>query len=261
MLLDPVLSIAHFPFYREVPRKSAGQVAGYLAYLGAVFALASTVALYLHLGPLISQTAEWAASSMPTLTISEGRIQSDRPGPTLVRHPEVSQIAVMIDASRTTAVTPAEMKEAQLAVYLTQNAIYLSLPQKQEVFDLSQARQQPKPLVVDAAFWRTLGSTLRRVLYPVSFAATWVIFVAWKLLASAFYSLFALLLNSLSSAGLEYPSLYKLSLYAQTPAVALQLAALFLPRPVPYFGLITLLVTGVYLWQGIRQHTAAAAAG
>ena len=67
------------------------------------------------------------------------------------------------------------------------------------------------------------------------------------------YALVALLLNALLSAGLEFPALYRVSVYAQTPVIVLQAAALFLPAPIPYFGLLSLLVGGLYLWQAIRQ--------
>lgn len=259
MLLDPALSVTHFPFYRDVPRKSAGAVAGYLAYLGLFFSLASTISLYLHAGPLIARTTEWAATSMPSLTLSGGRLSSELAAPVLVRHPEVTQLSVMIDTSRTAAVSPAEMKEAGLSAYVTQNAVYLSMRNKLEAFDLSQARQ-PGALKIDAAFWRTMGATLARVLYPISLVTTWLLFLVWKAVSALFYSLLGLAMSAAASADLDYPSLYKLGVYAQTPAVALQMAALFLPRPVPFFGLIVVLVTAVYLWQGIRQQNAAAAA-
>ena len=89
------------------------------------------------------------------------------------------------------------------------------------------------------------------VLYPVGFFTAWAVFFFWKHASAAIYALLAFLLNALMDSGLEFPALYKLAVYAQTPVIALQIVSLFLPR-IPYFGILALLVVGVYLWQAIR---------
>ena len=68
------------------------------------------------------------------------------------------------------------------------------------------------------------------------------------------YAVLALILNAAVKGGLEFPELCKLAVVAQTPVVLLQMAQMFLPSPIPLFGLIALIVVGVYLWQGIRQN-------
>jgi hypothetical protein len=67
----------------------------------------------------------------------------------------------------------------------------------------------------------------------------------------------ALLINAALSAGLEYPSLYKFSVYAQTPIILLQTVALFVPLALPVLVrlLASVAIVGVYLWQAIRQHS------
>ena len=253
ILLEPIQSVAVFSFYREVPRKSGLAVFGYLAYLGAVFALVATVALRVRVGPAIQEGAEWAAKNIPTLTLAGGKVSKQDPEAVVIRHPEASALGFKIDTLRVTAITPAEMEEDKLIAFLTQSVLYVRTANRLEAYDLSKS-VNAEPVVIDAAFYRKVGGLLGKVLYPVAFLTMWLLFLAWKPLAALVYSVLALMVNAAVSGGLEFPALYKIAVYAQTPVVVLQMAAVFLPRPIPLFRLLALLVVSVYVWQAIRQN-------
>ena len=82
---------------------------------------------------------------------------------------------------------------------------------------------------------------------------SWATFVIWKHVAAGVYSFVGLLVNAIVDGGHEFPALYRMAVYAQTPVVVLQTAALFLPRPIPLFPILALLVVTAYLWQAIRH--------
>ncbi|MDE2292078.1 MAG: DUF1189 family protein, partial [Elusimicrobia bacterium] len=252
MIKDIARSIGDFSFYQEAVRKPVWATVAYLVLLGAFFSLAVTAALYVNVRPRILDAAEWAGAHIPKLTLSEGRLSSDAAAPTEVRNPAMPEFGLMVDTGRKEPVTPEEMTQKKLVVYLTGDSAYVLTQDRLETYELSKTKGE-KPLVMDADFYRQTASVLLKVLYPIGFLTAWLTFIVWKHVAALVYSLIALLINAVVEGGHEFPSLYRMAVYAQTPVVVLQTAALFWPRPVPLFSLLALLVVSAYLWQGIRH--------
>lgn len=255
MLLDPIRSIVDFSFYRTVREKSFAATVGYLCYLGLLFAFAVALAMYIHVRPVIAEAVEWASTQIPTMTLAGGKLSSALPEPTVIRHPKVPEAAFVIDTNRAVPVSAAEMAEKKVIGYLSQNAIYVLTRNRMETYPLDKA-PNPKPITIDANFYRTLGQNLNRMLYPVAFVIAWLFFLVWKHIAALFYSLPALVINAVQSAGLEFPALYKSAVYAQTPVVVLQMAAMFYSRPVPFFNVVSFIVVTGYLWKAVRLQKA-----
>lgn len=259
MILDPIRCVADFTFYKEMPKKTVASTVGYLAFVGLIFSAALTLAVHLQVVPRIESAARWAAESVPPLTLEGGKLSSGIEGPVLVRHPQVPEVAFIIDTDRVQPVTAAEMSGQKVVAYLAQDAIYVLSRQRLETYDISKA-QNPKPLSIDAEFYRRVGKVIVQVLYPLSFFCGWLAFMVWKHIASLLYSLLGLAINAVGGYRLDYATVYKTVVYAQTPVIVLQLILLFLPRPIPFFPLLSILVTGVYSWQGLRQQVAAPSA-
>lgn len=252
MITDIGRSVGDFTFYKEVPKKTVWATVAYLTMLGGFFSLAVTVAVHQNVVPRIRQAAEWTAKTMPTITLNDGKLSSAAPGPLEVRHPDVPQAGLVLDTQRTEPVTPAEMAQKKLIAYLTADAVYVLTPERLETYALGQTKGK-ESLVVDAAFYRSMADILVKVLYPIAFLTSWATFLIWKHVAALIYSLVGLLVNAVVDGGHEFPTLYRMAVYAQTPVVVLQTAALFLPRPIPLFPILALLVVTAYLWQAIRH--------
>jgi hypothetical protein len=257
MLLDPIRAVADFSFYRQVPKKSFGATVGYIAYVALIYALTATLAVHLRVKPLITEAVDWASQSFPTLTLADGRLSTTPPSdrPLEIRNPRVPDLLVIIDANRTAPLAPAEMLDSKAQVYLTQSAAYLFNPanRKMEVYDLAAAKGKEK-VVVDAQTFRRLGGVFSAVLDPATFACSWVFsFIRchfWALI----YTIVALLLNSFLAGGLQFEQLYRIAVYAQTPAVVLQIVAIIVWKSIPFDFLLGLMLVGVYLWRAIRQN-------
>lgn len=252
MISDIGRSVGDFSFYKEVPKKTVWATVAYLTLLGGLFSVAVTIAVYQNVRPRILQAAEWAATTMPVLTLADGKLSSAAPGPLEIRHPDVQQAGLMVDTLRTEAVTPAEMSQKKLIAYLTADAVYVLTPDRLETYALAQTKGK-ESLVVDAEFYRTISGILLKVLYPIAFLTSWATFLIWKHVAAVLYTLVGMLVNAVVDGGHEPPTLYRMAVYAQTPVIVLQTAALFLPRPIPLFPVLALLVVTAYLWQAIRH--------
>lgn len=256
MLLEPIQSVVDFGFYREVPRRSMGRGILYILYLGLLFSGAATAAFYMKFDPALRELVDWVAANAPSLTIADGKAASDAPQPFVIRHPKAERYAVLIDTTRTDVVTAKELVDKGLIGAVTQNAVYvMPSPERLHQYYLSQAKS-PKSVTIGPGFFRTVGSTIRLCLYPAVLLLGWLFFFVWKLLAALAYSIIGLLVNSTTSAGLDYEALYKIALYAQTPVVLLQATLLFLQRGVPGFPLIAWCVVGLYIWFAVRQNQA-----
>lgn len=256
MLLDPVHSVIDFNFYREVPQKSFLRAAGYLVYLGLLFSILSTAVLYIKLNPLVNEAAVWLASSMPSITIADGKATSTAAAPMIVRYPRESRLGILIDTNRVTPVAYDEMAKQDIVICLTQDSLYFLNPEQKQIEQkpLSEMKMV-RPITIVGDFYTKFAKYMSRIMYPIMVPIFWFVFVAWKLLTSLFYALVGLLINALASAGLDFSSLYKLAVYAQTPVVLLQAVMLVMGRSLPGYVSIPLgfLVTLAYLWQAIRQ--------
>jgi len=265
--LDLVRSLVDFKFYREVPGRTFANASAFLGMLSTVFALCLVVAMSIQIVPKLRSSLAWARDSFPEITLSEGTISSPVKGELVVRHPDAKQIVIAFDADRETPVGTEELREKRALAYLTRNALYVA-----KIRPILEARSEESfpgfaidgvdthaldkfaagdTLVLNPAFYDRLSRQLPFLLYPVGFVVGWMIFFIWKHGAALIYSLMGLLINGFQSGRLDFPSLYKVGVFAQTPIVALQIAALFVPEPIRFFGLITFLVAGVYLWKAI----------
>lgn len=256
MILDPVNSVASVDFYQKISRQSPLRSFGYVCYLALLFSVVSTVALKVKLGPVIEDTFTWLERSVPTLTIADGKVTSSNPLPTRLEHPKLTGVSVMIDTNRVEPVTPEQMEQDKVLAYLSSNAFYLKQQNgKLEVYPLGKSTAGQKPFTIDSAFFRNAGVILGRVLYPVALVVTFMIVLGWKGAASVAYSLMALMINAMANGGLNYVPLLNIAIYAQTLATAVLALSLFLPFAIPGLSLISLFLTGVYIWLAVKRHS------
>ena len=253
ILLDPVNSITSIEFYKKAAGQTLGRTFLYLAYLGVLFSIVFTVFLKVQVWPSLQETFQWLETSVPAITFSKGRVSTPTDEKVTVRHPRISEVAVVVDTRRVEPVTAQVLTQEKATAYLTGGALYILQPGgKVEVYDFSKV-PTTETRVFDAKFYRELARDLGLVLYPLGFAAAFAIFMAWKLVSTLFYSLIALVVNGVAEAGLEFKPLFILSVYAQTLVIVVQCILLLVPAQVPQFTLLSAIVTTVYLWLAIKR--------
>ncbi|MHB2026436.1 MAG: DUF1189 family protein [Elusimicrobiota bacterium] len=256
LILDPVNAITSVSFYRKAAKRTLGRAALYLCYLAVIFSILGDAALKIRLGPAINQTFDWLERAAPPLVFSGGKFSSTAPMPVVLRHPDYADIAVAIDTTRTTPVTEPEMESQGVTAYLTQSDFYLRRPNGTvEDRNFSDAKTD-KPVTLDAAFYRSAGATLNRVLYPVALIGFFILFMVWKAIASLVYSLLAMAIGNLLGAERRYAELFNISVYAQTLVIVVQMIFLFMPTRPPFFSLAAFAATGTYLYLALRPSAA-----
>ncbi|MDD5627961.1 MAG: DUF1189 family protein [Elusimicrobia bacterium] len=254
MILDPLNSITSLSFYKKVAAQAWSRSLIYLAYLGIVFAIVFLVFLKLRVWPSLDATFKWLETSVPAITYSKGRVSTPTNEKVTVRHPTINEVAFTLDTNRTEPVTAQMLAAEKVSACLTSNALYVMQPGgKVEVYDFSKA-PSAQTKVFDAKFYDELSRNLRFALYPIGFAAAFLLFFVWKLTASLFYSSIALLINGLAETGLPYPALFNISVYAQTLVIAVQCILLLIPAQVPQFTLLAAVATTIYLWLAIKKN-------
>ena len=78
--------------------------------------------------------------------------------------------------------------------------------------------------------------------------------MARKAIGAVGTAVVGMLLNAGLGYALPAPDIWRIAVVAQAPAAALEIAQLFLPNPVPLFGVITFTVVTAYLWQALAQN-------
>ncbi|MDD5302829.1 MAG: DUF1189 family protein [Elusimicrobia bacterium] len=260
MIQDLLGSIASTQAYRRFAAEKTSRTLLYLFFISLLFTIGGSIAMQLRIGPVVDETFSWLAAEVPTLTFSAGKVTSSDPAPKRLEHPKAPEVAVMIDTARTEPVTVQTMKDAKVLAYLTNNALYIEQQQgKIEVYDLSKAALE-RPMVVDAKFFHDAAGALKKVVYPLAVLTVFVFAAAWTAFAALLYSLLAMLLQSIGGGTLAFGSLYQIAIHAQTTALLARIIMSFLPFAVPMSGLLTILITSVYLWMAVKANAAAAAA-
>ncbi|HAM34860.1 MAG TPA: hypothetical protein DEB40_04650 [Elusimicrobia bacterium] len=254
MILEPINSITSIAFYRKVAGQKVWRSFLYLAYVGLIFSAVFTFMLKIRVWPAIMDTFQWLETSVPTLTFANGRLSTPTNELLTVRHPTIEKIAVAFDTARTEPVTPQLMADNKVLAYVTGNAMYIMQPGgKVEVYDFSKA-PNPKPVVVDADFYREIARGLAAILYPIGFLAAFALFMVWKTVSTLFYSLVALMINGVADARLEYKALFNICAFAQTLVIAVQGILLIIPARVPFFGPLALAATTIYIWLAVKTN-------
>ena len=258
MIQDLLGSIASTQAYRRFAAEKASRTILYLFFISLLFTIGGSIAMQMRIAPVVDETFAWLGAEVPALTFSAGKVTSSDPTPKRLEHPKAPEVAVMIDTARIEPVTLQTMKEAKVLAYLTNNALYIEQQQgKIEVYDLSKAALE-RPMVVDAKFFRDAAVALKKVVYPLAVLTVFVFASAWTAFAGLMYTLVAMLLQAIGGGALGFGALYQIAIHAQTTALLARIIMAFLPFPVPMAGLLTILITTVYLWLAVKAHAAAA---
>lgn len=248
MILDPVNAVTSIEFYRKAAAQAVSRTIGYLCYVAFVFSLIATVALKFRVGPEIDKTFFWLEKSMPVLTLANGKMTSNLTAPLTLRHPDDPDVALTIDTTRVDPVTPQMLEKGKVIGYVTANALYvMRRPGELRVFDFSTQKPGAKPLVLDSAFYESSRQFLDRILYPFLLVVIFVVFSLWKILASFFYSALAMAFGQILQVKLAYAALFNVAAYAQTFMIIISSIFLFMPRPLPWAGAISLIATAIYI--------------
>lgn len=258
MIPDLLDSIVRPAAYRRFAAEKGARTVRYAAFLSLIFVGALGISVKLRLAPLFSETFTWLETAMPPLTFTSGGVTSATPGPLRVEHPRMKEVAVMIDTNRKDPVTVEQMKQAKVIAYLAGNALYLDRGQDQlETIDLTKSAQE-RPVTVDATMYREMERTFDWVFYPALMLFFFLAFAISLAFCALLYGLAGLLVASLAGGALEYAALFRIGLHAQTAGSLLYALDAALPVGIPRVPLISIALSLIFLWLGVREAVKAA---
>lgn len=257
MIQDLLGSIASTQAYRRFAAEKTSRTVLYLFFISLIFTVGGSIAMQMRIGPVVDSTFAWLAAEVPTLTFSAGKVTSSEPAAKRLVHPQAPEVAVMIDTARTEPVTLQLMQESKVLAYLTNNALCIDQGGKLETYDLSKAALE-RPMIVDAKFFRDAAGALKKVVYPLAIVTVFVFAAGWTAFAGLLYTLVAMLLQSIGGGALAFGALFQIAIHAQTTALLVRIVMSFLPFVVPLSGLLTIIITSVYLWLAVKANAAAA---
>ncbi|HEX4048457.1 MAG TPA: DUF1189 family protein [Elusimicrobiota bacterium] len=251
MIPDLLDSIVRPLAYRRFAKENGARTASYAAFLSLVFVGALGIAVKVHLAPMFTETFTWLETSMPPLTFSAGGVTSAAPGPLRLEHPQMKEVAVMIDTARKDPVTAQQMSDAKVIAYLTGNALYLErAPGQVETIDLTKGAPE-HTTTVDASMYKEMEHAFDWIFYPALMLFFFLTFALALAVGGLLYGLLGLLFASLAGGSLEYPALFRIGIHAQTAGSLLYALDALLPRSIPYFQLASAAMSMTLLWLGV----------
>ncbi|MEK7388898.1 MAG: DUF1189 family protein [Elusimicrobiota bacterium] len=260
MIQDFLGAIASSQSYRRFTDQRPTKTFLYVLFVSLLFTIGSSIVLRIRVGPIIDETFSWLESSTPTLTFAGGKVSSSVDTPTRLTHPKIPDVAIVIDTLRLAPVQLQEMTDAKVVAYLTNNSLYVQeRPGELKSYDLSKAGTE-RPLIIDAKFFRDASALVKTVFYPIAVVIIFLFTAVWVAIAGVLYAVLGLIIGSLTHSSLTFGALYKIAVHAQTAALLFRIIVSCLPFLVPFSSVLTILLTSVYVWLGVRAHAPAPAA-
>ncbi len=253
ILLAPVYSFFSTSFYRRVIRYSVGKGFLYLAFLSLIYSLLILFFFWTPFKPNIDKFVNWFAANLPQLTLTKEGVLTSVTQPFQLKSPVYGSVLV-IDTTKDTL----EGMPSETLIYMTKTKLVFKNQNRNElrVFELvpstEEAKAKWKDFVLTGPFLEGWYKKLVPVVIPAILIVVFWMFFVWKILASLFYSLIALLINLFRREKLGYGHLLTLSMFALTPVAVLQIFSLFIPRMGIALNFFTaVILTSLYLALGI----------
>lgn len=252
MIFDLLDSILRPDAYRRFALEKTARTARYTAFLSLIFVGGLGIAVKLRLAPLFTETFVWLETQMPTLKFAAGAVTSPAQGPLRLEHPRVKEISMIIDTARMEPVTAQQMTDAKVAAYLTGNALYLQRHLGPiETIDLSKI-SSGVGVTVDEKAYKDMEQAFNWIFYPALMLFFFLTFAVALAFCAFLYALAGMLLASLAGGALGFGPLFKIGVHAQSAGTLLYALDATLPKSIPFFRLISLVLSLTFLWLGVR---------
>jgi hypothetical protein len=247
-----VRSAFDFPMYEEVTLQRARRTVGYFTLVVVILSVVLTVANVVQLRSFVRKDVEPELDRLPVVTIKNHVASANVPQPWVKSFPDPSNGMTNVFIIDTTGQTTG-FKVDEQGLILTRTQLLIKNIQNPNTPNVDLA--DIEDLTVDAKLvrhwcdvgvWIVGGSLL--VLRPIGHAAL-------KLLSALLLSLLGLIVASASRKRLRYGQIFTISIYALTPAIALDMVLDVLNVDIPFFFLIYFLVAGVYVGLAISRLT------
>ena len=240
-----VLSFFSKSLYRDVGKHWRGTGLLYLLVVLALVWIPTMIKGHLGMSKWVDGDSKEITKQIPAITISKGRVSTDVTTPYFIKDPKTGSDIAVIDTTgeyETLENTDAKLLLTKSKLIVSKNAT------ETQTYDLSGVQS----FYVDRArvegWLAMLGRWFVPVLYPLALIFSFI----FRAIQILIYALVGLLFARILHANLSFKTLMRLAAIAITPVLILNLILEFVPRHIPRWSLIGIVIALAYLFFAVK---------
>ncbi|MFA5271557.1 MAG: DUF1189 domain-containing protein [Candidatus Omnitrophota bacterium] len=231
---EVIKAVSGFGFYYEVKdfRVSRSLIYIFTFLLFVTVILTAEYTYFINKG--LGLAVKWSEEKLPVININKGIVSADVVQPYVM---DIESFVMVIDT--TGKITT--LDDYKQGVLLTKDRVITKKSaQETRIYTLENVEQ----LTIDQPFLKKAKKMLLMVIAPIMLIGMYLYFCFTRFAQIMFFSLFALIVSSATTAKLSYKQIFNICVYAITPSMILGLLSAVIPTKIPFFILI---YCGVYL--------------
>jgi ABC-type sugar transport system permease subunit len=240
-----VLSFFSKSLYRDVGKHWRGTGLLYLLVVLALVWIPTIIKGQLDMSRWVNGDSKEITKQIPAITISKGRVSTDVTTPYFIKDPKTGSDLALIDTTgehETLENTDAKLLLTKSKVIISKNAT------ETQTYDLSGVQS----IYVDRSHVESWLATAKRWFVPVLYPLALIFSFIFRAIQIVVYTLVGLLFARILHAKLDFKTLMRLAAIAITPVLVLNLLFEFLPRHIPRWSLIGIVIALAYLFFAVK---------
>ena len=246
------LSFISKDLYRDVAQNWRGFGFVYLLLLLALAWLPDVVKIHRGFAGFVEKEGEALVAQMPKITITNGEVSLDPPGPHYVKDPETGKVMIILDTSADIGAF-GEYPDAKILLTRTQLITRQERSGQTRAQDLAGVSSFSIDQDGMRRFFGVLKSWLGVFLYPFALLGSY----AYRILQALLYGAIGLAIAGIVKAKLEYAASVRLAVMAITPVIVVSTLLDTLAKTPPYWWLLCFVIAMWYLFFGVKAATEA----
>ena len=251
-IVQPVwLSFFSKDLYRDVAHNWPGFGFVYLLLLLALAWVPPIVENHRGFAQFVGREGEAVVTQMPKITITNGQVSVDPPGPHYIKDEENGRVIIVID---TTADAGATEKYPGEIMLLTRTQLIMRQRDGQtRVQDLAAINS----FSIDQAGMRRFLAFFKNALGFVAYPFALLVSYVYRIIQALLYGAIGLAFAGIVKTKLDYAATVRLAVIAVTPVIILDTLLGALSAKPPYWWLMCFVIAMGYLFFGVKSAAAA----
>lgn len=242
------LSFFSKPLYRDVARNWKGLCLTYLLALLALSVIPGVMKVQGDLTDFINTKAPGFVKQFPTLTISDGKVSTDKPQPFYIKDEKTGKPAIIIDTTgRITS-----LKGSPASALVTKTAVIIKTGKDNyKTFDLSDIKRLVVNRRVIYSWLDSFQNWSPLIFYPMAL----IVSLIYHIIGVVFYAAIGLMFARTLQVRLPFRALIRLAVIAITPSVVLGTFLDITGTTIPYWWYFSLLISTAYVYFAVRANS------
>ncbi|MFA6291054.1 MAG: DUF1189 family protein [Victivallales bacterium] len=245
----PVFSFFSTALYRDVCRNWRGTCLLYLFLLLTLCWIPYVVKLHLGLSNFVLNEAPKVVSQLPKMTVNKGELTVDATQPYNIADPVTGKILVIIDTTGKTA----GLEGDDVVCLVKKNEVIIRKSKyERRSFDLKPVDHFYLDKDRVTRWLEIFRKYFAICLFPLALGMSFT----FRIFQMLIYACIGLLFASMCNSKISYLPLLRLSVVAVTPCIIIRTVFDLSGIHIPFAGLLSLIMTMVYLYIGVKASAA-----